>query len=336
MDLNTILFSLVGALAVGYAILDGFDLGVGMLSLFARSKEERDLHVASIGPVWDGNEVWLLALGDVLFGAFPLVFATVFSGFYLAFMVLLVALVARAVAIEFRLLHPRPLWIRFWDFAFGLGSLAAAFLLGVAFGNLVRGVPIGPDFAWKGTFLGLLNPYPLLIGIVTCVLLLMHGALYLWMKTEGELSDRLGRIAIYAYFLFLLLYGIATAATVFVSPFLFRKAGGLVFWGLPALLAMTLASIPFIIRTGRKGAAFFASSVTIALIIIVAASSAYPVLVPSSLGPELSLTIYNAASTRGTLMLMLVIALVGIPIMLAYTFAVYRIFRGPTRTAAYE
>ncbi|OGP80097.1 MAG: cytochrome d ubiquinol oxidase subunit II [Deltaproteobacteria bacterium RBG_16_49_23] len=335
MDLNTILFSLVGALVVGYAILDGFDLGVGMLSLFARSKEERDLHVASIGPVWDGNEVWLLAVGDVLFGAFPLVFTTVFSGFYLAFMVLLVALVARAVAIEFRLLHPRPLWIRFWDFAFGLGSFASAFLLGVAFGNLVRGVPIGPGFAWKGTFLGLLNPYALLIGIVTCVLLLMHGALYLWMKTEGELSDRLSRIAIYAYSLFLLLYGVATAATVFVSPFLFRKAGGLVFWGLPVLLAMTLASIPFIIRTGRKGAAFLASSVTIALIIIVVASSAYPVLVPSSQGPQLSLTIYNAASTRGTLMLMLVIALVGIPIMLAYTFAVYRVFRGPTRTAAY-
>jgi cytochrome d ubiquinol oxidase subunit II len=335
MDLNTILFCLVGGLVVGYAILDGFDLGVGMLSLFARSKEDRDLHVASIGPVWDGNEVWLLAVGNVLFGAFPLVFTTVFSGFYLAVMLLLIALVARAVAIEFRLLHSSSLWIRFWDFAFGLGSLASALLLGVAFGNLVRGVPIGPGFAWKGTFLGLLNPYALLIGIVTCVLLLMHGVLYLWMKTEGELSDRLSRIALYAYSLFLLLYGVATAATVLVSPFLFRKAGSVVFWGLPVLLAVALASIPFIIRSGRKGAAFLASSVTIALIIIVSASSAYPVLVPSSLSPELTLTIYNASSTRATLILMLVIALVGIPVMLAYTFAVYRVFRGPTRTTAY-
>jgi len=335
MDLNTMLFSLIGLLVVGYAILDGFDLGIGMLSFFARSKEERDLHVASIGPVWDGNEVWLLAVADVLFGAFPLAFSTVFSGFYLAFMLLLVALIARGVAIEFRLQHLTFRWIRFWDFAFGLGSLASALLLGLTFGNLVRGVPIGPGFTWRGTFLGLLNPYAILTGIVTCVLLLMHGALYLGMKTERELSDWLSRIAIYAYSLFLLLYGVATAATVFVSPFLFRRARGLLFWGLPVLLVMALASIPFFIRTGRKGAAFLASSMTIALIIIVVASSAYPVLVSSSLSPELSLTIYNAASTQGTLILVLGIALAGIPIMLAYTFAVYRVFRGPTRTAAH-
>src|SRR5262249_10974727 len=183
MDLNTLLFLLVGVLVVGYAVLDGFDLGVGIVSLFARSKEERDLHVASIGPVWDGNEVWLLATGNVLFGAFPLVFTTVLSGFYLAFILLLVALVARAVAIEFRLLHPSPLWGRFWDGAFALGSLASAFLLGVAVGNVLRGVPVGPGFVWKGSFVGLLNPYGLLIGIVSCILLLMHGAIYLWMKT---------------------------------------------------------------------------------------------------------------------------------------------------------
>jgi cytochrome d ubiquinol oxidase subunit II len=333
MDLNTILFLLVGVLVVGYAILDGFDLGVGMLSLLARSKEERNLHVASIGPVWDGNEVWLLATADVLFGAFPLVFTTVFSGFYLAFMLLLVALVARAVAIEFRLLQPSSLWIRFWDWAFGLGSLASALLLGLVVGNVVRGVPIGPGFAWKGSFLGLLNPYAILIGIVSCTLLFMHGAVYLWMKTEGEFSDRLSRIALYAYCVFLLLYGVAIAATVFVSPFLFRKAASLVFLGFTGLLGTALASIPIMIRTRRKGVAFLASSATIALMIIAVASSVYPVLVPSSLNPELSLTIYNAASTPGTLVLVLAIALIGIPIMLGYTFAVYRVFRGPTRAA---
>lgn len=335
MDLNTILFLLVGVLVVGYAILDGFDLGVGMLSLFARSKEERDLHVASIGPVWDGNEVWLLATGDVLFGAFPLVFTTVFSGFYLAFMLLLVALVARAVAIEFRLLHPSSRWVRFWDWAFGLGSLASALLLGVAVGNVLRGVPIGPGFAWEGSFLGLLNPYALLIGIVSCALLLTHGAVYLWTKTDGELSDRLRRMALYAYIVFLSLYGVTLAATLIVSPFLFRKAGSLVLLGFTALLIAALASIPFMIRRGMKRAAFLASSATIALIITVTASSVYPVLVPSSLSPELSLTIYNAASTPGTLALMLIIALIGLPIMLGYTFAVYRVFRGPTRTSQY-
>src|SRR5262245_52900267 len=290
MDLNTILFLLVGVLVVGYAVLDGFDLGVGIVSLFTRSKEERDLHVASIGPVWDGNEVWLLATGNMLFGAFPLFFTTVFSGFYLAFMLLLVALVARAVAMEFRLLHPSPLWVRFWDGAFGLGSLASAFLLGVAVGNVLRGVPVGPGFVWEGSFVGLLNPYGLLIGIVSCVLLLMHGAIYLWMKTEGQLSHRLRLAALYAYAAFLPLYGVAVAATAFVSPFLFRTTGSLVLWGFITLLAAALASIPFMIRMGMKGVTFLASSASVALIISVTASSVYPVLIPSSLGPELSLT----------------------------------------------
>jgi len=327
MDLNTLLFLLVGVLVVGYTVLDGFDLGVGIVPLFARSKEERDLHVASIGPVWDGNEVWLLATGNMLFGAFPLVFTTVFSGFYLAFMLLFVALVARAVAMEFRLLHPSPLWVRFWDGAFGLGSLASAFLLGVAVGNVLRGVPVGPGFVWQGSFVGLLNPYGLLIGLVSCVLLLMHGALYLWMKTEGPWSDRFRRIALYAYAVFLPLYGVAVAATGFVSPLLFRKTGSLVFGGVITLLAAALAAIPCMIRTGMKGGAFLASSASVVLLIIVTASSVYPVLVPSSLDPEWSLTIYNTASAPGTLLRMLLIALVGLPIILGYTFAVYRVFR---------
>jgi cytochrome d ubiquinol oxidase subunit II len=230
---------------------------------------------------------------------------------------------------------PSSLWIRFWDWAFGLGSFASALLLGLVVGNVVRGVPIGPGFTWKGSFLGLLNPYAVLIGIVSCILLAMHGAVYLWMKTEGEVSDRLSRIALYAYYVFLLPYGIAIVATFFVSPFLFRNADSLVFLGFTGLLVTALASIPFMIRTRRKGVAFLASSATIALMIIVVASSAYPVLVPSSLKRELSLTIYNAASTPGTLGLMLAIALIGMPIMLGYTFAVYRIFKGPAQTAQY-
>jgi cytochrome d ubiquinol oxidase subunit II len=327
MDLNTLLFLLVGVLVVGYAVLDGFDLGVGIVSLFARSQEERNLHVAAIGPVWDGNEVWLLATGNVLFGAFPLVFTTVLSGFYLAFILLLAALVARAVAIEFRLLHPSPLWGRFWDGAFALGSLASAYLLGMAVGNVLRGVPVGPGFVWQGSFVEFLNPYGLLIGLVSCVLLLMHGALYLWMKTEGPWSDRFRRTALYAYAVFLPLYGVAVAATGFVSPLLFRKTGSLVFGGVITLLAASLAAIPCMIRTGMKGGAFLASSASVVLLIIVTASSVYPVLVPSSLDPEWSLTIYNTASAPGTLLRMLLIALVGLPIILGYTFAVYRVFR---------
>ncbi len=331
MDLNTIWFVLVGVLIVGYAVLDGFDLGVGVLSLFARSRAERDLHAAAIGPVWDGNEVWLLTGGGALFAAFPPVYATVFSGFYLALMLLLLALIARAVSLEFRGLVASERWTRAWDWAFGLGSLLPAILFGVAVGNVLRGVPVGPGFAWQGSFLGLLNPYAILVGLVSTAFFVMHGALFLRMKTEGELARRLGRIALGAYGAFLLLYVVATAATVRVSPFLFQKTSSPLFWALAALLAVALAALPIATRAGKRGLAFTASSATIALMILVAALSAYPVLVPSSLGLENSLTIYNASSTPRTLATMLVIALTGVPIMLGYTIWIYRIFKGPVR-----
>jgi len=331
VDINTILFALLGVLMTGYAVLDGFDLGVGTLSLFIRSEEERRLYITSIGPVWDGNQVWLLTTGNVLFCAFPLAFTTVFSGFYLALILLLVALGARAVATEYRFEYTSSRWVWFWDRAFGVGSLFSAVILGVALGNVLRGLPIGPGFVWKGSFLGLLNPYAIWIGLLSCALFVMHGALYLGMKTEGEVSHRNSRIALRAYVVFLSLYCVAAAATVHTSPFLFRKADSPAFWGLTALLVTALAAVPIMIRARRRGAAFIASSATIALMIVVTAWATYPMLVQSNLDPELSLTIYNAASAPGTLAAVLVIACIGMPIMLGYTFAVYWIFRGPTR-----
>jgi cytochrome d ubiquinol oxidase subunit II len=333
MDLNTIWFLLVGVLIIGYAVLDGFDLGVGALSLFARSRAERDLHVGAIGPVWDGNEVWLLTGGGALFAAFPAVYATVFSGFSLALMLLLLALIARAVSLEFRGLVASERWTRAWDWAFGLGSLLPAVLFGVAVGNVLRGVPVGPGFEWQGSFLGLLNPYAILVGLVSAAFFVMHGALYLRMKTEGDLAHRMGRVALGAYGAFVLLYAAATAATVAVSPFLFQKTSSPLFWALTALLVVALVAVPVATRSGKRGLAFVASSATIALMILVAALSAYPVLVPSSLGLGNSLTIYNASSTPRTLATMLVIALVGVPIMLGYTIWIYRVFKGPVRPA---
>jgi cytochrome d ubiquinol oxidase subunit II len=333
--LETIWFALVALLLAGYAVLDGFDLGVGALSLLARSREERDLHVAAIGPVWDGNEVWLLTGGGALFAAFPVVYATVFSGFYLALMLLLVALMARAVSMEFRALVPSQTWVRAWDWAFGLGSLLPSVLLGVALGNVLRGVPIGPapDRPWEGSFLGLLNPYAILVGLVSCALFVMHGAIYLRMKTEGELADRLRTIALGAFVVFLSLYAIATAATVLVSPSLFQKAATPGFWILTLVLVVALAATPLAVSAGRRGLAFIASSVLIVTMIAVAAFSAYPIIVPSSIAAANSLTITNSASTPRTLTAMLVIALIGVPLMLAYTVFVYRIFKGKARPA---
>ncbi|HTP28558.1 MAG TPA: cytochrome d ubiquinol oxidase subunit II, partial [Anaeromyxobacteraceae bacterium] len=275
--------------------------------------------------------VWLLTGGGALFAAFPPVYATVFSGFYLALMLLLLALIARAVSLEFRGLVDSEGWRRVWDWAFGLGSILPSVLFGVAVGNILRGVPIGPDFEWKGSFLGLLNPYSLLVGLVSCALFAMHGALYLRMKTEGALASRLKRIALGAFAAFLALYAAATASTVAVSPSLFHKAHSLPFGILTALLLVALVVIPLATRAGRPGLAFAGSAAAIALMIFVSALSTYPVLVPSRLGLEGSLTIYNASSTPRTLATMLAIAVVGVPIVLGYTIWMYRTFKGPVR-----
>ena len=185
MDLNTIWFILVGVLIVGYAILDGFDLGVGVLSLFARNEDERRLHLNAIGPFWDGNEVWLLTAGGALFAAFPEVYATVFSGFYIAFMLLLVALIFRAVSIEFYHQVDSPSWRTAWGWAFGIGSLLPCILTGVAFGNILRGIPLDAHREFTGSFFTLLNPYALVVGVLSLAMFIMHGAVFMAVKTYG-------------------------------------------------------------------------------------------------------------------------------------------------------
>ena len=190
-DLNTIWFILVGVLFTGYAMLDGFDLGIGALHLFTKDDKERRVMLNSIGPVWDGNEVWLVTGGGALFAAFPNVYATVFSGFYLALMLLLASLIFRAVAIEFRSKQPMRWWRQMWDIGFSVGSIVSALLIGVALGNIAWGVPIDANGEFAGTFLGLLKPYPLLVGVTTVALFMMHGAIYGVMKTEGALHDKL-------------------------------------------------------------------------------------------------------------------------------------------------
>ena len=222
MDLQAIWFLLVGVLIIGYAILDGFDLGVGVLHLFLKNEQERRLSLNAIGPVWDGNEVWLLTGGGALFAAFPVVYATVFSGFYLALMLLLVALIFRAVSMEFRGKVDSPAWKKVWDWAFGIGSLLPAVLFGVAFGNILRGLPINEQGAFTGSFFGLLNPYAILIGVLSLCVFIMHGAIYLALKTEGELQERMISVASSFWVATVGLYTLATLVSFFVSPFLFE------------------------------------------------------------------------------------------------------------------
>jgi cytochrome d ubiquinol oxidase subunit II len=330
MDLNTAWFLLIGVLLTGYAILDGFDLGVGVLHLFAKDEGQRRIHLNAIGPVWDGNEVWLLTAGGAMFAAFPVVYATVFSGFYLAFMLLLFALIFRAVSMEFRGQVDSPGWRRFWDWAFGLGSLVPAVLFGVAIGNVVRGLPIQADGTLNVSFFALLNPYSLLMGILSLVMFTMHGAAYLAARTEGELQQRMARCTTAAWVAFFVFYLLATVSTFFAAPVPMGEIlTSPLLWILLAVLLSAMVYIPIATRAGKHLRAFLASSVAIASLVGVLGVSLYPRMVPSSVDvANHSLTIYNASSSSLTLTVMLIIALIGMPLVIAYTAFIYTLFMG--------
>lgn len=331
-DLNTIWFILVGVLFTGYAMLDGFDLGIGALHLFAKKDEERRILLNSIGPVWDGNEVWLVTGGGALFAAFPNVYATAFSGFYLVLMMLLASLIFRAVAIEFRSKQPMYWWRQMWDVSFSAGSILSALLLGVALGNIAWGVPVDANGEFAGTFLGLLKPYPLLIGIMTVALFMMHGAIYGVMKTEGELHDKLRRWAMNSIIFFVVCAATTTMATLLYATHIVARVHDNP-WLFSIVLAnlLSIANIPREFHRGRDGRAFLSSCAVMITLMTLFALDAYPNMIYSQPNPENSLTIYNAASSSKTLGIMLVIAALGVPVVIAYTICIYWIFRGKVK-----
>ena len=331
-DLNTIWFLLIGALLSGYAILDGFDLGVGMLHLFVKEDEERRTMINSIGPVWDGNEVWLVTGGGALFAAFPHVYATVFSGFYDAFILLLFMLIFRAVAIEFRSKQTMLWWRKMWDIAFSVASFLIALLMGVALANIITGIPIGPDKEFTGTFLSLINPYTVLVGVTTVALFMMHGAIYSVMKTDGDLQKKLRGWVNNTIIFFVICYATVTMTTLIYYPHMvenFREVPVLFIVALLNMLA--IANIPREISKGREFRAFISSAASIAALLLLFAIGIFPNIVFSNPNPEYSLTIYNAASSDKTLTIMLIIALIGIPFVFAYTITIYWIFRGKVK-----
>lgn len=337
MDLNIIWYILVGVLLTGYAILDGFDLGVGALHLLVKKDEHRRLFLNSIGPVWDGNEVWLVTGGGALFAAFPDAYATVFSGFYLAFMLLLCSLIFRAVAIEFRSKEPWPWWRQMWDIAFSAGSILSSFLIGVAMGNLVVGINLDGAHEYRGTFFSLLNPYSLVLGITTVSLFAMHGGIYLVMKNDGELGDKVRGWMPTLIGIFITLYVIFNLFTLVHCQRLIDVARERP-WILGVMVAniLVVMNIPRQIHKGNPFRAFLSSCLGMVLLMATFGLSYFPYMVYSSPSPGNSLTIYNAASTEKTLGIMLVIALIGVPIVLAYTASIYWIFRGKTRLTSHS
>jgi len=332
LTLNDVWFVLFVAIIAGYLILDGFDIGVGILHLpLAKTDAERRTFLASIGPVWDGNEVWLVLGGGVLFAVFPLVYASLFSGFYLAFMLVLVVLILRTVALEFRSKEPGKRWRAAWDTVFWAASLGLALLLGVAFGNVLSGVPLDANGNMTVRLIDLLTPFALLVGVTTVAMLAMHGSIYLLLKTDGELHARVARMTprlIGAFFVLNTL--VVIAMVLFRQEITARYTADIwpVIFPAAALGALILTWRE--VRADRPFMAFVASSATIALLLLSGAIGLYPNLLISTTDPAYSLTIFNGAAAENTLEVALIIALIGIPFVLLYTAGVYYIFRGKT------
>ncbi|GGO92829.1 cytochrome c oxidase assembly protein [Nocardioides phosphati] len=321
MELTTVWFVLIAVLWIGYFTLEGFDFGVGLLLPFlARDDAERRVMINTIGPVWDGNEVWLLVAGGATFAAFPEWYATLFSGFYLPLLLILVALIVRGLAFEYRAKRPEASWKANWDRAIIIGSLVPSVLWGVAFANILRGVPIDRHLEYVGGFFNLLNPYALLGGLTTLALFVTHGALFIALKTDGEIRHRARRLAVPAVAVTAVL---AVAFLGWTQQQTGTAASALTF----VLAALALVGAGFTAHLGREGWAFLGTFVTIALAVAGLFLALFPDVMPSTLAGGASLTTTNAAATAYTLKIMTVTAVVFTPLVLAYQGWTYWVFR---------
>ena len=321
MELTTFWFCLIGVLWVGYLVLEGFDFGVGLLlPVLGRDDTERRVLINTIGPVWDGNEVWLLVAGGATFAAFPEWYATLFSGFYLALLLILVSLIIRGVAFEYRGKIDDPAWRRRWDLAIIVGSALPALLWGVAFANIVRGVPIDAHKQFTGSLLTLLNPYGLLGSLTTLSLFALHGALFLGLRTSGEIRVR----------------AIALAARLSVPVLVIAGAfavwtqlayGSGWTWGAVAVAAVGLALASQAAYAGRELAGFALTSIVIVAAVVLIFGSLFPDVMPSSTNPAFSLTVHSASSTHYTLVVMTWVAMIFTPVVIAYQTWSYWVFR---------
>jgi cytochrome bd ubiquinol oxidase subunit II len=326
MTLNTLWFILITVLFTGFFFLEGFDYGAGILLPFlGKDDRERRAIINSIGPFWDGNEVWMLTAGGAMFAAFPNWYATLFSGFYLALLLILLALIVRGVAFEFRSKDRHPRWRSLWDWMIFIGSFVPALLWGVAVANIVRGVPINENMQYVGGFWNLLNPYALLGGLAMLALLTLHGATFLNLRLSDDLAQRARNVAAKVWPVAVILLVATVAASIF-STDMFKLPGILPFiTALGAAIAILLAG--WFLRTRRDGWAFGMTGATIALTVITFFSGLYPRVMISSLDPTWNLTILNASSGPYTLKIMSIVALIFVPIVLLYQGWTYWIFR---------
>lgn len=329
IDYQTLWFLLVGGVFSGYAILDGFDLGAGAWHLFLRKEQSRRIALNAVGPVWDGNEVWLVIGGGALFAGFPVVYATLFSAMYIPFMLFLAFLIFRAISIEFRGKESMLWWRKLWDISYSISSIMIAFLLGIVLGNVLEGIAIGKNYEFNGHWLEFLNPYSILVGLMSLALFMMHGAIFLLMKTEGRLFIKLTRLLRNGIIFFILMFLAVTTYTLIIIPHLSDDLlEHPALFIAPILTFLSIANIPRLASKRKFQQAFVFSALSISLLMVLVAIELYPVMILSSIDPVYSLNIYNAASSEKTLGIMLIIAAIGIPFILTYTIFVYKTFWG--------
>lgn len=332
IDYSTWWFLVFGAVITGYAILDGFDLGAGALHLFLKKEESRRIALNAIGPVWDGNEVWLVIGGGALFAGFPVAYAAIFSAFYVPFMVFIIGLIYRAVAIEFRSKEPGKRWRAAWDFVYFFACTTVTLSLGLMLGNVALGFPLDANHEFAGNWLDFLNPFAGLVAVTTLALFMMHGAIFLTMKTENRLFAKTTVLAKNFTIFFVVAFTLTTLYTLLYVPHLSdRIRSNPQFFVLPVLMVLAVANIPRQLTRGHYRAAFGSSAVTIASLLVTVAVEVYPFLVFAPNDPANSITLANAASSEKTMELLLIIALIGTPLVGLYTAFVFWTFKGKVR-----
>lgn len=332
IDLPTLWYLVIGAVFTGYTILDGFDLGAGAVHLFFNKEESRRIALNAIGPVWDGNEVWLVIGGGALFAGFPEVYASLFSAFYIPFMLFLVGLIFRAISIEFRSKEKMKWWRNLWDRSYSISSIVITLLLGILLGNIIQGIKIGEGFVYQGTFLDLLNPYALVVGVTTLSLFMMHGCIYLVMKTENRLYAKLTVMVKNTTNAFIVLYLILTGYTLYHVPYMAKKFHDEpVLYIVPFLTVGCVIGLKLLVKRRKYFQAFILSSLTAMLLLITVALNLYPNVLISSIDPAYTINVYNGASSAASLKIMLLMAAIGMPIVATYTTFVFWTFRGKVK-----
>lgn len=332
MNDNILWFLVLGGVISGYAILDGFDLGAGALHLFLKKEESRRIALNAIGPVWDGNEVWLVIAGGVLFAGFPVAYAAIFSAFYVPFMVFMMGLIFRAISIEFRSKEQMLWWRKTWDIAYAVSNIVIALSLGLMLGNVALGIPLNEQHEFSGNWLSFFNPFAIMIAITTLALFMMHGAIYLAMKTENRLYTKLTLLAKDFTIFFVLSFIVSTIYTLLYIPHLSDQLrNNSSFFILPLIMIFAIANIPRQLKKQNYRFAFASSAITIATLLMMVAIEVFPYIVYSPHTPANSITISNAASSPKTMKILLIIALIGTPLVAMYTTFVFWTFKGKVK-----